>query len=149
MRLKHLPNVHARWHTQRIQNQINRRTIFQEWHVFFGDDLGHNTLVTMASGHLVTDRQLPLGSDEHAYRFNDTGINFVPGRHAVRLLLMLGLQVIETLGEATDDFQNLVFDRRRIDRDLVVNLREFTQQRLGDFPISRNNHFIRLGVGDV
>ena len=147
--LEHLSDVHARRHTQRVQDQIDRSTILQEWHVLLGDDLGHNTLVTMAPGHFISHGQLALGSDEHAYRLDNTGINLIPGCHAAGLLFVLGLKVIEALGEAPDDLENLVFDRRRIDRDLVIDQRQFAQQRLCDLAVGRDDYLVRLGIGDI
>ena len=35
MRFKDLPNIHTRRHAQRIQHNINRRTVRQERHIFF------------------------------------------------------------------------------------------------------------------
>ena len=36
--LQNLPDVHARGHTQRIQNQVNRRSVFEIRHVFLRHD---------------------------------------------------------------------------------------------------------------
>src|SRR6185503_10697873 len=40
-----LSKVHTAWHTQWIQYDINRCSIFKEWHVFSTNDLSHNTFV--------------------------------------------------------------------------------------------------------
>ena len=57
VRFQHLSDVHARGHAQRIQHDVHRRSVLKEWHVFFGNDLGDDTFITVASGHLVTNRQ--------------------------------------------------------------------------------------------
>ena len=149
VRFEHLPDVHARRHTQRVQDQVNRRSVLEERHVLLGDDLGHNTLVAVAPGHFVTHGQLALGGDEHAHRLDDAGVDLVPGRHTAGLFLVLGLEVIEALGEAPDDLENLVFDRRRINGDHVVNERQLAQQSLRDLAVGRDDHLVRLRVGDV
>jgi UDP-N-acetylglucosamine enolpyruvyl transferase len=53
VRLEHLPDVHARGHTQRVEHDVHRRTIRQEGHVFLRDNLGDHALIAVAAGHLV------------------------------------------------------------------------------------------------
>src|SRR5207302_8061519 len=55
MRFKNLPDVHTRWNTERIQDDLYRRAIRQIGHVFFGNDSCNNALVPMPSGHLVAN----------------------------------------------------------------------------------------------
>ena len=62
---------------------------------------------------------------------------------------MLLIQVSEFLGEATDDLQNLVLDRGRVDGDTVIDLRKFAEQCLGDFSVGGNDDITRLGVRDI
>ncbi len=63
MRFEDLADVHTTRHTQRIEHDIQRRSVFEERHVLFRHDLGDHTLVTVATGHLVTDRQRSLDRD--------------------------------------------------------------------------------------
>ena len=94
---KHLTDVHARRHAQRIQHDVHRSSVLEERHVFFGDDLGDDALVTVASGHLVTDRELALRGDVHLDLLDDAHIDFVAGFSAFDFLVVLHLQIIELL----------------------------------------------------
>ena len=60
MDLKHLSDVHTGRHTKRVQNDIQRTSVRQIRHIFYRKHTGNDTLVTMTSGHLVTDRDLSL-----------------------------------------------------------------------------------------
>src|SRR5690625_5423559 len=59
-RLIDLAEVHSRRHTQRVQQDVDRRSIIQERHVFFRDDPGDDTLVTVPAGPRVIDLDLTL-----------------------------------------------------------------------------------------
>ena len=52
---------------------------------------------------------------------------------------MLGLKVIELLGKAPDNLENLVLDRRGIDGDLIIYLRQLAKQGLCDLPVGRDD----------
>ena len=55
---QNLTDVHTTRHTQWIQNEINRRTIFKERHIFHRYDFGNHTLVTVTPCHLIPCRDL-------------------------------------------------------------------------------------------
>src|ERR1051325_2666377 len=55
VRLENLTDVHARRHAQRIQNDLDRRSIRQVRHVFFRKDACDDALVSVTTGHLVAD----------------------------------------------------------------------------------------------
>ena len=40
--------------TQRVENDVNRGAVSQEWHIFNGQNLRNNTLVTVTTSQLVT-----------------------------------------------------------------------------------------------
>ena len=58
--LEDLPDVHSGRHTKWIKNDIKRTAIWKEWHIFYRKYTGNYTLVTMTSGHLITNRNLSL-----------------------------------------------------------------------------------------
>ena len=58
-----LSDVHSGRYTQRIQHDIKRTSVWKEWHILNRKYTGNDTLVTMTSGHLITDRDLSLLSD--------------------------------------------------------------------------------------
>src|SRR5664280_71230 len=55
-----LPEVHPRRNTQRVQNDINRCTIFKEGHIFSSYNPGNNTFISMTTGHLISNFNLTL-----------------------------------------------------------------------------------------
>ena len=61
--LEDLADVHTARHAQRVQQDLDRRAVGQERHVLLGEDLGDDPLVAVAAGHLVADRDHPLGRD--------------------------------------------------------------------------------------
>jgi len=58
MGLQNLTDVHASRHTQGVKNDIHGGAICQEWHILYGDDLGNDALVTVASSHFVACHNL-------------------------------------------------------------------------------------------
>jgi hypothetical protein len=50
---QNLSDVHTRRHTQRVQHDVNRRTVRKERHVFLRQRPRDNTLVPVTAGHLV------------------------------------------------------------------------------------------------
>ena len=60
MRLQDLPDVHSGGDAQRIEDDVHRRAVLEERHVLFGDDLGDDALVAVASGELVALGDLAL-----------------------------------------------------------------------------------------
>ena len=64
MCFENLPDVHPRWHAQRVQTEIHRCTIREERHVFHRHHLGDDAFVPVTSGHLVARLELALHRDE-------------------------------------------------------------------------------------
>ena len=58
MNLQHLPDIHTGGHAQRVQHDIQRTSVRQERHILHRKHAGNNTLVTMASRHFITHRDL-------------------------------------------------------------------------------------------
>ena len=62
--LEDLSDVHTRWHAERIEHDLDRSSIRQVRHIFLRKNTCDNALVTVASGHLVTDAELTLHRDK-------------------------------------------------------------------------------------
>ena len=73
MDLKHLTDVHTGRNAQRVQNDVERRTVGKERHVFGGQDARNDALVPVAARHLVADRDLSLLGDIDADDLVDAG----------------------------------------------------------------------------
>ncbi len=119
------------------------------WHVFFLHDLGDDALVTVAAGHLVTDRELALRGDVNFHRLDDARFRAFTGLGAFHLLVVLHLQIVELLFELPDDLADLVADRRRINLDAVIDHRQLAQQCLRDLAVRRDDDLAGLGVDHV
>ena len=72
-----LPDIHTGRNTERVQTDIKRGAVFHVRHVFFRQNAGNDTLVSVASGHLVAFTQLTLGSDKNLDHFIDAGIKII------------------------------------------------------------------------
>ena len=72
-RLINLSQVHTGRHTQRVQHHVHRTTVREEREVFLFHDLGHTTLVTVTTCHLVTDAQFALVGDIDLGHLDNTG----------------------------------------------------------------------------
>ena len=88
MGFKDLANVHARRDAQRVEHDINRRTIGEEGHVLLRQDTADDALVAVPAGHLVTRLQLALHRDEHLDHLEHARRQFVAR-------LQLALLVVE------------------------------------------------------
>ena len=57
VRFEDLSDVHTRRHTERVEDDLDRRSIGEVRHILFRQNAGDDTLVTVTAGHLVTDRE--------------------------------------------------------------------------------------------
>ena len=73
MRLQDLANVHPPGHTQRVQDDLDRRAILQERHILDRHHRRDNALVPVPAGHLVALGQLALLRDADAHQLVDAG----------------------------------------------------------------------------
>ena len=72
MVFKQLTNIHTRRYTQRIQDNVNWRTVCQVRHVLNRQNARNNTLVTMTTRKLVALLNLTLLSNKNANEFVNT-----------------------------------------------------------------------------
>ena len=85
MNFQYLTDVHSGRNAQRVQNDIQRRTIFQIGHIFRRKNAGNDALVTVTACHLVADSDLSLLRDIQADNLVDSRRQFVAvlaGEHA-------------------------------------------------------------------
>ena len=68
---QNLTDVHTARNAQRIQDDIDRSTVFEIRHIFHRNHTGNDTLVTMTSGHFVTGGELTALCDGDADTFVD------------------------------------------------------------------------------
>jgi len=149
MGLENLADVHAARHAERVEHDVDGRAVGEVGHVLLGDDLGDDALVAVAAGHLVTDGKLALAGDEDLDLLDDAGIDVIAAFDAAEVLLLLVLEVGETVLELPDDLADLVADRARVDLDHVVDARELAQEHLGDLAVGRDDDLAALAIDDV
>ena len=113
MSFENLTDVHTGRNAERIQHDLDRRSIRQIRHVFFRNDARDDTLVAVASGHLVADRKLALHGDVDLDQLDDARRKFVA-------LAQLGDLLFGDLFEHGDltrghlfDFVDLLVERGR------------------------------------
>ena len=92
MGFENLPHIHARWHTQRVQHDIDRRSVIKIGHVFHRHDARNHTLVAMTSGHLVARLQLALHGHEDLDQLHHARRQLVATLQLVDLVLEPGLK---------------------------------------------------------
>src|SRR6202521_1584633 len=74
---KNLSHVHTAGHAERVQNDLDRRSILEVRHVLFRQDARDHALVPVPSGHLVADAQLALHGDVHLDQLDNARRQFI------------------------------------------------------------------------
>ena len=97
VRLENLSDVHSARHAERIENDVDRASVGKERHVLLGNDAGNDTLVAVASGHLVADRDLSLLGHVNLHQLNDARRQLIRLQHAVDSLFRLLLELAPSL----------------------------------------------------
>ena len=77
VRFEHLTDVHAARHAERVEDDVDRSAVGHVGHVFDREDLGDDTLVAVAAGQLVADRDLALLGDIDTDQLVDARGQFV------------------------------------------------------------------------
>ena len=86
---QNLTNVHTTGHAQRVQDDVHGGTVFQEGHILDRQNLGNNTLVTVAACELVAVGNLTLLSHVHADQL-------VHARGQIVLVIVLAVEDADT-----------------------------------------------------
>ena len=144
-----MSDVHAAGHAERVEDDVHGGSVREERHVLLGDNLGDDTLVAVASGHLVADAELALAGDVNLDLLDDAGIDVVAAFDAAEVLVALVVEVDKLVLELADDLVDFVPDRARVDFDVVVNRRELPQELLRDLAVGRDDDLAGLRVDHV
>ena len=103
----------------------------------------------MTSGHLVSNRNLAFGCHINFDHLDNPWIDVFSRLQALHFHFLLVGQLIELLFVARDDFTDFNPDRTWIDFNVVVDVSNFPQQRLGDLTVRRNDNFTSLRIDYV
>ena len=106
--LEDLAHVHAARHAQRVQQDLDRGAVGQERHVLLGEDLGDDALVAVAAGHLVADRDDPLGGDVDLDHLLHARGQLVAALQGVELAVLLVEEGLDPRGVLADDLAGLL-----------------------------------------
>ena len=88
---ENLTDVHAARHAERIEENVDRSAVFHERHVFLGNDTGDDTLVSVATCHLVADRERALRGEVDLHHFKHARSEFITALHVVELARLLSV----------------------------------------------------------
>ena len=103
MGLQDLADVHAARHAQRVQQDLDRGAVLEERHVLLGQDLGDDALVAVPAGHLVADRDDPLGGDVNLDHLQHARGQLVAALQAVQLAVLLVAEGLDPRAVHADD----------------------------------------------
>ncbi len=134
MRLQNLTDIHAARHAERIEHDIDRLTVFQIGHVFHRHDAADDTLVAVASGHLVAGLKLALHGHENLDHLHDAGRK-----------LVATLKLVDLVGKAR--FQALLAFVVLLLQRLDLGLRLLVGQR--DLPPLAVAKLVEIGLRDL
>ncbi len=83
--LQDLTHVHPARHAQRVEHDLHRGSILEEWHILDRHDLRDHPFVTMPTGHLVPHRNHPLGGNVDLHHLQHAAPQLVATLHAVEM----------------------------------------------------------------
>ena len=92
-----LAEVHTRRHAERVQHDVDRSPILEEWHVLRSHNVRDDTLVTVTTCHLVAYPDLTLLGNEYFGQLNDARRQFVADSRIECLPLLDSLVLLELL----------------------------------------------------
>ena len=147
VRLEQLPEVHARRHAERVQDDVHRTSVRQERHVAARQNARDDALVSVASGHLVADRQVLLVHEEHAHLLDDLAVAELPEEPAVAVRRVLDGRELDL--ERVHDRRDLVARRAFVHAPVRMRLGERRELALLYLLVRRGDHVAGLGIYDV
>src|SRR5690554_7862414 len=86
---------HTRGYTQGVQNNIHGGTISKKRHVFLANNTGYNTLVTMSTGHLIPNGNLPFLGNIHLGQLHNASGQLIANGDVVFLTLFFGFKLLK------------------------------------------------------
>ncbi len=115
MRFKNLADIHSARNAERIQQYVKSRAVFEKRHILFGHNLGDNTLVAVASGHFVANRQCPFDCNVDFYHLQHAAGQLITVFQAFNPVLLFFLSFNNLDPEFVLDFFNVVPERGGFD----------------------------------
>src|SRR5699024_9564834 len=72
-----LSDIHPAGHAQGVEDNVDRRTVFEERHVFNRQDLGDHALITVPAGELIALADLALLGNVNSHQLVHAGAEFI------------------------------------------------------------------------
>ena len=149
MRFQNLADIHARRHSEGVQADFDWSTIRKERHIFFRNNLRNNALVTVATGHLVSDFKLLLRGDIDFDLLDRAVTGALSSFNRTHLTLAISFEFIELRLIAADDLHDLDPDRRRINLDVLGYGCKTPEKSLRDLSVGWDDDFAGFTVDHV
>ena len=121
MGFQDLSHVHTRGNSQRIKHYFHRSSIGKVGHILFRHNPGDDSLIAMASGHLIAHGKLPFHGHINFNHLDDSRQEFIPFFHSAQSLLVQGAKNLDLTVCPGFDFRELLFGLFPLD----ANLSEF------------------------
>ena len=77
MDFQDLTDVHSRGDTQRVQHQLNRRTVRKIGHILLRQNFGNNTFIAITTCHLIAHRNRTLAGNIDFHTLNNAGFQLI------------------------------------------------------------------------
>ena len=77
VKFHNLTDIHTRWHPKWVQHDIDWSSVWKVRHVFYRNDTRDNPFVSVTTGHLISDADLPFLSDVNTNQHVDTRLQFI------------------------------------------------------------------------
>ena len=87
MRFQNLAHIHTTGNTEGIEHDLDWRAIFQERHIFYGQNLCDDALIAMTAGHLIANRNHSFGGNVDFDHLQDTTTQFIASFHTIELTI--------------------------------------------------------------
>ena len=119
---QNLTDVHTARYAKRIENEIDRRAIFEIRHIFDGQDVTHDALVTVTTGHLIADLDLALNCDAHFDDFENARREFVAFFELGNFIVEISLRFFALLIDECHDLIDFSCDRTVFDLNILPKM---------------------------
>ena len=119
MGLENLPHVHPAWNTERVEQNLKRGAVGEEWHLLLRKDIRDHTLVAVPAGHLVAHGDYPLGCDVDLDHLEHARPQLVAPLHAVEPALTGVDGTLNGRPHRFDDLVDIGLPLRRTDVEFV------------------------------
>ena len=150
VRLEQLSEVHTGRHAQRVEHDIDRRSVGEERHVAARKDAGNAALVTVTAGHLVTDGEVLLVHEIYADLLDDSAIIAEFAKFAVSVNIRSGILKLSELGaERINDRVKLLGDLEIVDVVAPVGLGKLGERRTVDLLVGGDDDLLRDIIHNV